>query len=409
MKRNKTIISLLVIAFILIGSFFLIWFFSRVPLIVIRLVKSTNIDGGANEADGAVGMVMDEDGYLYVTGYITVPGQGTDIWLAKFDQDLNMIKNNTINGLASGEDIGYTLAFDENNSLFLLGYLDQGGTGHDIFLARFNSTDLSMEKGVMINGPASGTDDGYGILYNPSDKNLYIAGTVEVPIEGQNIYLAKFYTNLTLIKNVMFNGPSSSTDKGRFMALDSSGNLYVSGSKSRAGTGYDLWLGKFDTNLTLINEIILAGPTSGEDKGYGIVIDSDNIVYLTGTLTYSSQGYNIFLAKFDTNLNQLKNVTLNGPLNGEDVAYSLVFDKSSNLILTGVYTESPGDSNIWVAIYDKQLNLLTYDTIDGGSHGYDTGYGVILGMDNDFYVSGFIDEPVENTNLWIARYSQAFI
>lgn len=266
-----------------------------------------------------------------------------------------------------------------------------------------------MEKGVMINGPASGTDDGYGILYNPSDKNLYIAGTVEVPIEGQNIYLAKFYTNLTLIKNVMFNGPSSSTDKGRFMALDSSGNLYVSGSKSRAGTGYDLWLGKFDTNLTLINEIILAGPTSGEDKGYGIVIDSDNIVYLTGTLTYSSQGYNIFLAKFDTNLNQLKNVTLNGPLNGEDVAYSLVFDKSSNLILTGVYTESPGDSNIWVAIYDKQLNLLTYDTIDGGSHGYDTGYGVILGMDNDFYVSGFIDEPVENTNLWIARYSQAFI
>lgn len=117
MKRNKTIISLLVIAFILIGSFFLIWFFSRVPLIVIRLVKSTNIDGGANEADGAVGMVMDEDGYLYVTGYITVPGQGTDIWLAKFDQDLNMIKNNTINGLASGEDIGYTLAFDENNSL----------------------------------------------------------------------------------------------------------------------------------------------------------------------------------------------------------------------------------------------------------------------------------------------------
>jgi len=408
MKRNKTIISLLVIAFILIGSLFLVWFFSQVPLIAIQLVKSTNIDGGANDGDGAIGMVMNEDGTLYVTGFITIPGQGKDIWLAKFDQDLNMIQNKTINGLGNGDDVGNTLTFDENNSLFLLGYLDQGGTGNDIFLARFNSTDLSMEKAVLINGPANGTDDGYGILYNPTDQNLYIAATIEDTIEGQNIYLAKFDTNLTLIKNVMFDGPSSSTDKGRFLALDSSGNLYVSGSKSRAGTGYDMWLGKFDTNLTLIDEIILASPTTGEDKAYGIVIDSADTIYLTGTLTHSSQGFNIFLAKFDTNLNQLKNMTLNGPLNGEDVAYSLVLDKNGNLILSGVYSESPGDSNIWVAIYDIQLNLLTYDTVDGGSHGYDTGYGVILGRDNDFYVSGFIDEPMENTNIWIARYSQTF-
>ncbi len=265
-----------------------------------------------------------------------------------------------------------------------------------------------MDKAVVINDTTGGTDDGYEILYNSGDKNLYITGTIEDPIEGQNIYLAKFYTNLTIIKNVMFNESSISTDKGRFLARDSSGNLYVSGSKSQAGTGYDMWLGKFDTNFTLISEIIIAGPTSGEDKGYGVVIDND-IVYLAGILNHSSQGFNIFLAKFDNNLNQLKNVTLNGPLNVEDVAYSLVFDRNGNLILTGVYSESPGDSNIWIGIYDNQLNLLTYDTIDGGSHGYDTGYGVILGMVNDFYVSGFIGEPLENTNIWIARYSQTFI
>lgn len=53
--------------------------------------------------------------------------------------------------------------------------------------------------------------------------------------------------------------------------------------------------------------------TPSEDKGYGSVIDSDNIIYLTGTLNHSSQGFNIFLAKFDTNLNQLKNMTLNDP------------------------------------------------------------------------------------------------
>ena len=202
------------------------------------------------------------------------------------------------------------------------------------------------------------------------------------------------------------NGPVNGTDKGRFLTFDDMGNLYVSGSKSQAGTGYDLWLGKFNTNLTLLDEIIIASPTTGEDKGYGLIYDGIGTIYITGTLSHNTQGYNIFLAKYDTSLNQLQNITLNGPANGEDIAYSIAFH-GSQLVQTGVYTENNGGANIWVALFNKDLELLLHDTVDGASHDYDTGYGVIA--TSGIYISGFINHPSEGTNIWIARYGIAII
>ncbi|MFX1316246.1 MAG: hypothetical protein ACFE9T_10310 [Promethearchaeota archaeon] len=401
-RKHIKVTTFIIIAGIVIGLLIWILYMAQVPPASLALIRSTNIDGDSKGDDGALGMVMDEDGYLYATGYITVPGQGKDIWLAKFDSDLIMVRNTTINGLANDDDIGYVLVLDKTGFLYLIGYISQIAEDHNIFLAKFNRTDLLMVKNISINGPINGTDEGYGMLYNNNDDNLYIAGTIQEPDEGYNIYIGKFDTNLNHIKNVTLNGPENGTDKGRFLTFDGMGNLYVSGSKSQVGTGYDLWLGKFNTDLTLLDEIIIASPTTGEDKGYGLIYDGIDTIYLTGTLSHDTQGYNIFLAKYDTSLNQLRNITLNGPANGEDIAYSISFS-GSQLVQTGVYTENHGGANVWVALFNKDLKLLLHDTVDGTSHGYDTGYGVIT-SGPEIYISGFINHPSEGTNIWIAQY-----
>jgi hypothetical protein len=388
-----------------------IWGFNmaRINPYYIDLMRSKNIDGGANGDDAALGMVMDKEGFLYATGYITVPGQGTDIWLAQFFDNLTMVRNVTINDNANGDDMGYVLVLDNVGYLYLIGYVSQIGEDHNIFLAKFNRNSLSMVKNITINGPINGTDEGYGMIYNRNDNNLYITGTVQEPFEGYNIYIGKYDTDLNHIKNVTLNGPVNSTDKGRFLTLDGIGNLYVSGSISQAGTGYDIWLGKFDLNLTLSNEIRIASPTTGEDKGYGLVYDGygGGTIYISGTLNHSTQSYNIFLAKYNTSLYQLKNITLNGPANGEDIGYSITFD-GRYLAQTGVYSETIGGANIWIALYDENLQLRRHVTVDGGSHDYDTGYGII-NSNGTYYLSGFVNEPSENTNIWIAEYSMGFV
>lgn len=403
-KINPKIFAIVFIAVIVIAVLVWVFLMAKVPPIDISRRETIIIDGGANGADGALGMVMDEEGILYATGYITVPGQGTNIWVAQFYQNLTMIQNATINGKANDDDMGYVLVLDDVGFLYLIGYISQVGEDHNIFLAKFNRTDLLMVKNITINGADNGTDEGYGMLYNNNDHNLYIAGTVQEPNEGYNIYVGKYDTNLNHIKNVTLNGPVNGTDKGRFLIFDDSGNLYVSGSKSQAGTEYDFWLGKFDSNLTFMNETIIASQTVGEDKAYGLIYDGESTIYITGTLNHSTEGFNIFLAKYDTSLNQLKNVTLNGPVNGEDISYSITFN-GQYLAQTGVYSENDGGSNIWVALYSKDLKLLAYETVDGGSHDYDTGYGIINQYGGDtYYLSGFVNEPLESTNIWIAQY-----
>lgn len=389
----------------------LVWGFmmSTLPPIIIGLTQLKNIDGGANGADEAIGMVTDENDFLYVTGFITIPGQSKDIWLAKFDPDLNILINTTINGAVSGDDVGHALVLGENDSLYLLGYISQPNVGHDIFLAKINCTDLSIVKNFTLNGLDNSTDEGYGMIFNELDNNLYVVGTVQEPNEGYNIYIGKFDTNLNLIKNITLNGPANGSDKGRSLAFDDSSNLYVTGSKTQEGTGCDLWLGKFNTNLTLLNEIIVASPTTGEDKGYDLLCDEDDTIYITGTLFHNTQGNNIFLAKYNTSLNQLQNVTINGPANGEDIGYSLIFDGHGELSLTGVYSENDGGANAWVALFRTNLNLIQQDTLDGPAHGYDTGYGIISTIDHGTIVSGFINTTTENTNIWIGQISMAYI
>lgn len=261
------------------------------------LDKSVTLDGGSQGDDAAYGFIFDKDGYMYVTGFVTVSGEDRNIWLAKYDAELNLMVSKTVNGSANGEDTGYTFALDDSSNLFIIGYITETGEDHNI------------------------------------------------------------------------------------------------------------WIGKFDTDLHLLAETDVAGPVAGEeDKGYGICLDEFGILYCAGTLTEPDQGYNIWLAKYDTDLNPIDHITRDGPLHGEDVAYVMVMDDLGYLYITGVYTELAGNENVWIGIYNRDLQLQNDTTVNGPANAYDSGIGIAY-RPNGVYVSGFLTDTSEGGNIWIARYN----
>jgi glucuronoarabinoxylan endo-1,4-beta-xylanase len=374
----------------------------RAPAKHLVLDKSVNLDGGSQGDDAAYGFIFDKNNYMYVTGFVTVSGEGRNIWLAKYDAELNPVDSKTVNGSANGEDTGYTLALDNSGNLFIIGYITETGEDHNIWIAKYDS-DLQFKKKITVNGSKNETDDGYGILFD-GNGYLYAAGTIR-EIEGEsNIWIAKYDTDLNLIKSITMNRTANYTDKARFMIMDRNGHLFVSGSVSQEISKYDIWIGKFDADLNLLAETDVAGPVAGaEDKGYGICMDEFDILYCTGTLTEPDQGYNIWLAKYDTGLNQIDYITRDGPLHGEDVAYLMAMDDPGYLYITGVYTEPVGNENVWIGIYNRDLQFQNNITVNGLADAYDSGMGIAC-RPNGIYVSGFLTDVSERGNIWLARY-----
>ena len=372
------------------------------------LLHSETIDGGNNGNDEARGIVVGPDGNIYVTGYVTRSGNGRDLWIAKYDPYLDYIDSIIISGTANGDDEGYTMAFDSLGFLYLVGYMTEVGENHNIWLGKFD-LDLNLQDHWILNGTENDADDGYGILFDEVTGNIYIAGTLRESGEGANIFLAIFDQELDLVDSITMDGPISDTDKARFMVFDDSRHLFVSGSMTQAVTDYDIWIGKFEEDLTFVDEVVLAGPTTEEDKGYGIVFDGSDTLFVTGTMIEPGESYNIWMAAYDTDLNPLDSYTINGPVDGEDVAYMMTMDGGGRLFHAGVYSEVDGGANVWVARFNTELELEAWTTMDGPAGGYDTGVCVANGPDNDLYVSAVVSDPVEGFNIWIGHFDVSLL
>ena len=160
-------------------------------------------------------------------------------------------------------------------------------------------------------------------------------------------------------------GITNGTNQAVKMALDASGNIYVTGfSKNTNGNlgyatlkyapnGNQLWAARYDsTNVPAATPAALA-------------LDNSNNVFLTGTA---------LTIKYDPNGNQLWTAPYGGA--------ALAVDTNGNSVVTGISTSfgtiklNPQGSNLWFAAYQSP-------------YGPGVGQEVVNGQDGSIYVAGY--------------------
>jgi hypothetical protein len=234
-------------------------------------------------------------------------------------------------------------------------------------------------------------------------------------------------TGTSLIYSTYIGG--SNGDVGYSIAVDNSGNAYITGSTK--STDYDITSGAYQTTyggglwdvfVTKLNSTGTAliystylGGTSYED-GYGIVVDGSGNAYITGATASSDyvvtpgafQNYllgglpDVFVTKLNNTGSSIIYSTYIGG-GGRDIAYAIAIDGSGNAYITG-YTESTdypsspgafqttnggiaGVSDVFVTKVNNNGTGLIYSTYIGGSRD-DKAYAIAVDSSGNAYVTG---------------------
>ena len=136
----------------------------------------------------------------------------------------------------------------------------------------------------------------------------------------------------------------------------------------------------------------------GYDKAWGIVVDTDGAVYITGETTDAYSNINYLTAKYSSTGNLLWEAFYNGTGNGEDVASSIGLLGTNSVVVTG---KSWGTSDT----YDYAT--IRYNTATGTQNQVNiysfTGNSSDIAMDiavtpnNKVLITGFSELVIDNS------------
>lgn len=119
-----------------------------------------------------------------------------------------------------------------------------------------------------------------------------------------------------------YNGPGNSGDQGSAVTIDASGNVYVTGSSSGSGTSNDYATIKYNSSGVQQWVARYNGPGNSNDAANSIAVDGSGNVYVTGYSTGSGTGLDYAAIKYHDGALPVEIVYFNSYVRSNNVVLS---------------------------------------------------------------------------------------
>jgi hypothetical protein len=274
--------------------------------------------------------------------------------------------------------------------------------------------------GTLYNGPSNGGDIA-SIMALDASGNIHLTASSYGVGSSQDIVTIKYDPAGRQLWAARYGNPDNRVEYSDDIAVDSQGNVYVTGTAWRGhdfdgGTGYDFIIIKYDASG---NQQWVRFYTGASDS-YGLALEPDAAgnVYVTGSSYFTradgSPANQIVMLKYDPAGSLLWTRTYAGPEGRGAVPVDLKLDSAGNPYVGGAVgvlrSNGATDTDLAVVKYDASGNLLRaaqYDVPGTNMQDFDTAIRLHLGAGGVFLIgSSWPDQCCEVT---ASRYDSVLL